>query len=162
MFGTASRVLVRWARGLVSVGGDGAEVYLEIAGLQDEGEAKDLGEALLDAYRGRRDTLTVTGHVHNSAQQPGASWYVGDTMGGLVVQSIAIGMDGEGQTTVTPELGDPLQRRLDALARRVAKAPGTASEFSSPFPERQVQGTEKQDSPPVFSYKWPKAQGGSA
>lgn len=162
MFGTASRVLVRWARGLISVGEAGEEAYLEVSGLQDYEEAKRLGEALLEAYKGQRGTFSVTGHVHTAAQQPGGSWYVADTMGGLVIQSIAIGMDAEGQTVVTPELGDPLQRRLDALSRRVAKAPGTASEFSSPFPDRAKQSDEKWQNPPIFTYDWPKTSGGSS
>lgn len=154
MFGTATRVLIRWSRGLISVGGPGQEIYFEVSGIQDYEQAKKLGEDLLEAYKGQRGTTGVTGHVFDGSQQPGGGYYVGDRMDGQIIQSIQIGMDEEGQTVVTPELGDPLQRRLDMLHRRVAKVTGTQSEWASPFPPGKPQGENIDNTPPKFSYTW--------
>lgn len=138
MWGCIDTVLIRWADGFVAVpeNAGGRERYIEVRGITNRDAAITLGEAVLDAYKGQRGTTGVTGHVHNGAQQPGSGFYVGDKMDGQIVQSISIGIDGEGYTVVTPELGDPLRARLDELDRRIARA-GTAvqSEWASPYPE---------------------------
>lgn len=138
MFGHIDTVLIRWADGFVCVPerAGGRERYIEVRGITDRDEAIKLGESLLAAYAGTRGTTGVSGHVHNAAQQPGDGFYVADKMDGQDVRSINIGMDDEGYTTVTPELGDPLHERLDAVERRIARA-GTAvqSEWASPYPE---------------------------
>jgi hypothetical protein len=166
MFSTTTRLLIRWARGLISVGDAGAEQFIEMAGVQDYDQAHKLGEDILEAHRTRRDTTSVSGHVHTPAQQPGAGFYLGDRLDGLVVQSIAIGFDDEANTVVTPELGDPLDHKLNALNRRIARASsGSTSEFASPHPPGHDPDAKIDNTPPVFSYRWPRqpaATGGEA
>lgn len=160
MFSTTTRLLIRWAHGLISVGEDGAEQFVEMAGVQTYEEALELGRDLLAAHRDDRETTAVSGHVHTGAQQPGDAFYVGDTLDGMEVQSIAISMDGERQTVVTPELGDKKQKRLDALARRVARSSaGSTSEWASPFAERQGAADPLDSPPPRFTYTFPEGTG---
>lgn len=153
MFATTSRILVRWARGLISIGGAGGEQFVEMAGVTDREQALQLGADLLAAHAGLRTTVAVTGHVHNGSQQPGGAYYAGETMSGFVVQSIAISTDGDQNTVVTPELGDPKQRKLDAVQRRIARASaGSTSEFASPNPPRAKEGDAIDSTPPKFTY----------
>lgn len=160
MFSTTTRLLIRWARGLIAVGSSGPEQYVEMAGVTDYEQARQLGSDLLAAHAGSRGTVAVTGHVHDGTQQPGAAFYAGDVLGGYVVQSIAITSDGDGNTVVTPELGDPKQRRLDAVSRRIARASaGSTSEFASPFPPRAAQGDAIDSTPPLFTYTWRQPAG---
>jgi hypothetical protein len=162
MFST-TRVLIRWARGLISVGDDGPEQFVEIAGVQDYEQAKQLGEALLEASKGTRQTLAVQGGVYTPAQQPGAAYEVVDRMGVYQIQSIAISTDDEAYTVVTPELGDPKQKRLDAINRRLVRASaGATSEFAAPGAPRQPEGQGMGGTPPEFSTTWDRVSGGSA
>lgn len=155
MFSTTTRVLIRWARGLISVGDEGREQFIEIAGVRDYEEAKLLGESLIEAHKGQRGTTAVTGHVHNPDQQPAGGFYLVDKLNGQRVESISIGMDEEGYTVVTPELGDPLAHRLAAMNRRLAKASaGATSEWASPYADRFAQGEKIDNTPPTFGYKW--------
>ncbi len=138
MFGRIDTVLIRWADGFVCVPerAGGRERYIEVRGITNRDDAIALGESLLEAYQGTRGTTGVSGHVHNSAQQPGSGFYVGDKMDGQFVQSIQIDIDDEGYTVVTPELGDPLRIRLDEVERRIARAAtAVQSEWASPYPE---------------------------
>lgn len=161
MFSTTSRVLIRWARGLISVGSGGGEQFIEMAGVQDYEQARKLGEDVLAAHRTRRATKAVTGHVHTPSQQPGAGFYLADRLDGLVVQSIELAADEESNTVVTPELGDPLEHRLAAVERRIARASsGATSEWASPFPPDQQAGDKMDTTPPVFNYRWPRADTG--
>lgn len=138
MFGHIDAVLIRWADGFVCVpeGAGGRERYIEVRGITDRAEAIKLGESLLAAYVGTRATTAVSGHVWNASQQPGDGFYVADKMDGQFVQSINIGMDDEGYTVVTPELGDPVRVRLAEVERRIARAATPVqSEWASPYPE---------------------------
>ena len=131
-------MLIRWRDGFVAVPerAGGRERYLEVRGITSRDEAIKLGESLLAAYAGTRGTTGVTGHVHTAAQQPGDGFWVADKMDGQFVQSIQIGIDDEGYTVVTPELGDPLRIRLDEVERRIARAAtAVQSEWASPYPE---------------------------
>lgn len=163
MVSTTTRLLIRWARGWISVGGPGREQCIEIAGVQSYEEAKKLGEELLEAHKGQRGTVSVTGHVHNGAQQPGDGFYLLDRLDGMRVESVAVGRDGEGYTTVTPELGDPRTLRLEQMERRLKRASaGSTSEWASPVPPRQTQGEKIDSTPPKFTYEFPESSGGSS
>lgn len=138
MFGHIDTVLIRWADGFVCVpeSAGGRERYIEVRGITNRDDAIALGEELLAAYAGTRATTAVSGHVWNASQQPGDGFYVADKMDGQFVQSINIGMDDEGYTVVTPELGDPVRVRLAEVERRIARAATPVqSEWASPYPE---------------------------
>lgn len=161
MFGVIDTVLIRYNDGYVAVPETmgGRERYIEVRGIGRD-EAIALGESLLEAYSGSRSTTAVTGHVHNSSQQPG-SFPPGTKMDGQMVQSINITMDQGGYATVTPELGNPLRDRLAEMDRRIARAATPVqSEWASPYPTPKT--VEPIDTTvPTFSYS-PQASYGEA
>lgn len=162
MFATTTTLLVRWARGLIHLGGGASEQYVEMAGVQNYDEARELGLDLLAAHQPERSTTAVTGHVFTGAQQPGGAWYVGDQVAGRRVQSIVIGMDTEGEATITPELGDPAADQVLAIERRIAVAgSGATSEWASPFPDRSARDRQESNTPPIYTYEWPRPPAGS-
>ncbi len=154
-FSLNGHVLLRWADGLVHFG-SGREQYVEVRGIKTYEEALELAESISNAVKGTRATSAPTGHVFDSSQQPGVGFYVADKMDGQRIQSITIGMDSEGETTVAPELGDPLTYKLAALERKVAKANAhSPSEWTSPFPDGKP--TEQLNSTiPSFTWKYTK------
>lgn len=164
MFAVADCILIRWADGYCCVPAEagGKERYLEIRGIVTRDDAVKLGQELLDAYKTQRTSTAVTGHVWNSSQQPGTGFYLGDKLDGELVQSITIDIDGDGATVVTPELGDALAVRLEALNRKLARmATPVQSEWASPTPRprtsRQVDTTV-----PSFTFRGQSGGGGGS
>ena len=151
MFATTTTLLVRWARGLIHLGGGASEQYVEMAGVQELRRGPRAGLELLAAHQAERSTTAVTGHVFTGAQQPGGAWYVGDQVAGRRVQSIVIGMDTEGEATITPSSATPPPTRCSPSnagspspapvpppsgpARSPIAQPGTAR---SPTPRRST------------------------
>ena len=155
-------VMMRWERGLLCEpkGAGGREKFVEVRGVKSEDEARKLAKQLLDAAKASRTTKAVTGHVLTPAQQPGGGFYIADSLDGMQVKSIAVAMDGEGFTTVTPELGDPLADALAAMQRKLDRAnAGVQSEWASPFTGKVDDGQRVDSTVPTFSTR-PNVSGG--
>ena len=156
-------VLIRWERGLVAVpeSAGGREKFVEVRGVKTREEAVTLGMELLAVAKMDRATTAMTGHVFTGAQQPRGGFDLGDTIDGERVQSIAIGMDSEGATVVTPELGDPLSIALAAMERKLSRAGvGAASEWASPFTGEVASGERVDSTIPTFTIEPQPEYGG--
>lgn len=148
-------VIIRWERGLVCwpEGAGGKEKYVEARGITVRDEAVKLAKSLMAAYQTSASTTGISGLVWNASQQPG-SFNPGDRLGGLRVQSIAITMDEDGETVVTPALGDPLEIALKAMDRKIQRtAAPVTSEWASPFPPDGPRAQPIDSTPPDATWR---------
>lgn len=149
-------VLVRFAGGHTYVdrsnGHGRRELYLEMGGVVDEQNARELGAQFLALSRDEIHTLAQQGLVRSIDQVPGLAIDLADTIAGDPVVSIASTLVGDGDVQVTVEMGDARKVRLEALARQLARAgSGQRSEYSAPKVDGQAQGSGNESSPPEWS-----------
>lgn len=149
-------VLVRFAGGHTYVdrsnGAGRRELYLEMGGVVDEQNARELGAQFLALSRDEIRTLAQQGMVRSIDQVPGLAIDLADTISGDPVQSIASTLSGDGDVQVTVELGDARKLRLEAFARQLQRAgSGMRSEYSAPKVDGQAQGSGTDSSPPEWS-----------
>lgn len=156
MIARYNAALVRYKNGHTYVdrsnGGRVREVFVEMGGVDDEQDAREIGARVLALYRSASVTRAVSGPVRTVAHVPGVSYRLGDRMGGNMIRSYSITLDGDGLVSVTPELDDPLAIRQAAIDRQLQRAAaGITSEYATPNITDPTTGASTDTAPPEFS-----------
>lgn len=148
-------VLGRYEGGHVYVDRSGSEpqreLYVELGGVEDRNTAIGLCERIISERRTPGHAVVYGGYFEEPQHLPTQGFSLGDKVGGQMVLSYTLRSDDDG-TAVLPEFVRPVDQRLAALDRQIARAgAGLTSEYARPSIQPADTGTGTDTTPPEFS-----------